>query len=369
MYKIELTYEQLINKLAPNRIINEQVLNNKKIFVKTPTGFSKINAVIEKSKCEIMRIIFENGSIYETSAEHLFSYKNNPINANLAEIVDSMSGPINISSKEIVANETVFDISIESPHWYISRDDGIIHHNSFFALGAAKHFLEQNPTGMVLLFESESAITKSMLVERGIDTKRFGVIPVATVQEFRNQALKIISNYEKDAKKDRQPLFFILDSLGMLSTAKEMTDSAEGNDTRDMTRAQLVKASFRVLTLRLGMANIPMFVTNHVYDAIGAGPYASKVQGGGCLVAGTLILMSDGTTKPIDEVSIGDLVMTHLGEPGQICDKFIFDNKDVYEIEFEDGSIIHCSGDHKFLIDNDWVEAKYLSEMTDCMVI
>lgn len=152
---------------------------------------------------------------------------------------------------------------------------------SFFALGAAKHFLEQNPTGIVILFESESAITKAMLTERNIDVNRFGVVPISTVQEFRTQSLKIIENYEKESPKDRLPLFFILDSLGMLSTIKEMTDSVEGSDTRDMTRAQLIKATFRVLTLRLGRANIPLIVTNHVYAAVGQGLYAGNVQSGG----------------------------------------------------------------------------------------
>ena len=44
---------------------------------------------------------------------------------------------------------------------------------------------------------------------------------------------------------------FVLDSLGMLSTTKEMEDTAV-KETRDMTRSQIVKSTFRVLTLKLG---------------------------------------------------------------------------------------------------------------------
>ena len=33
---------------------------------------------------------------------------------------------------------------------------------------------------------------------------------------------------------------------------------------------------------------------------------------------------------------------------------FVFDNKDVFEITFDDGTKIKCSGDHKFLIDGEW---------------
>ena len=63
---------------------------------------------------------------------------------------------------------------------------------------------------------------------------------------------------------------FVLDSLGMLSTEKEITDALNDKQVRDMTKSQLVKGAFRMLTLKLGQANIPMIVTNHTYDVIGA---------------------------------------------------------------------------------------------------
>ena len=65
-------------------------------------------------------------------------------------------------------------------------------------------------------------------------------------------------------------MMFVLDSLGMLSTTKEIEDTAEGKETKDMTRAQITKGAFRVLTLKLGRAKVPMIVTNHTYDVIGS---------------------------------------------------------------------------------------------------
>lgn len=38
---------------------------------------------------------------------------------------------------------------------------------TYFTLGVVNKFLEDNPDGGVIFFESESAITKQMLVERG----------------------------------------------------------------------------------------------------------------------------------------------------------------------------------------------------------
>ena len=139
---------------------------------------------------------------------------------------------------------------------------------TYFALGMVKNFLDSNPDAGVLYFESESAIPKELIVNRGIDPKRMVILPVVTIQEFRTQAIKILDAYlESDEQK---PMMFVLDSLGNLSTTKELTDTAAGSDTRDMTRSQVIKAAFRVLTLKLGRANVPLIVTNHTYDVIGA---------------------------------------------------------------------------------------------------
>ncbi len=185
---------------------------------------------------------------------------------------------------------------------------------TFFALGAAKGFQDKHPKGLVMIFESESALTKEMLKERGIDVKRCGIVPVTTVEEFRTMALKVVENHLKKTEKQRneEPLFLILDSMGMLSTNKELTDMAEGSATRDMTRAALLKAAWRALTLKLGHANVPMFVTNHVYDAIGQGPYAAQVQGGGTgavYAASTELRLSKAKEKDSDG-SVNGVVIT-----------------------------------------------------------
>ena len=151
---------------------------------------------------------------------------------------------------------------------------------TYFTLGVVSQFLKDNLDGGVIFFESESAITKKMLLERGIDLGRLVIVPVATVQQFRHQALLVLEKYMEDKETDRRPLLLCLDSLGMLSTTKEMTDSAEGKETKDMTRAAILKAAFRVLTLKLGRAKVPMVITNHTYDVIGS-MFPQKEMGGG----------------------------------------------------------------------------------------
>jgi RecA/RadA recombinase len=151
---------------------------------------------------------------------------------------------------------------------------------TYFSISIVSQFLHDNPDGIVLYFDSEQAVTSDMFKERNIDPSRVAVFPVATVEDFRHQVIQIVDNYEELNKKDKKPIMIVLDSLGMLSTAKEMIDTAEGKGTRDMTRAQMIKSTFRVLTLKLGQAGIPMILTNHTYDVIGS-MFPVKEMGGG----------------------------------------------------------------------------------------
>jgi len=180
---------------------------------------------------------------------------------------------------------------------------------TFFALGICKAFLDKDPEAGIIYFESESAISKDMIEARGIDSKRMVIVPVATVQEFRSQSIKILDKYIEQTEKNRKPLMFVLDSLGMLSTTKEMEDTAAGKETRDMTRSQIVKSTFRVLTLKLGKANIPMIMTNHTYDVIGS-MFPQKEMGGGSglkYAASSIIYLSKRKDKEGTEV-VGNII-------------------------------------------------------------
>ena len=180
---------------------------------------------------------------------------------------------------------------------------------TYFLMGIVKSFLDKDPPAGVIYFESESAITKSMVVDRGIDSKRMVVFPVTTVQEFRTQALKVLDGYLAQNESDRKPLFLCLDSLGMLSTTKEVEDTADGKETRDMTRAQVLKAAFRVLTLKLGRAKVPLVVTNHTYDVVGS-MFPQKEMGGGSglkYAASSIIYLSKRKEKDGTEV-IGNII-------------------------------------------------------------
>ena len=180
---------------------------------------------------------------------------------------------------------------------------------TYFSLAVVKNFLDNNLDGYCLYFDTEAAVTKTLLESRGIDTNRLVVVRVVTIEEFRSKALKAVDIYLKTDDENRKPCMFVLDSLGMLSTDKEITDTLNDKMVRDMTKSQLVKGAFRMLTLKLGQANIPLIVTNHTYDVIGSYIPTKEMGGGSGLkyAASTIIYLSKKKEKDGKDV-VGNII-------------------------------------------------------------
>ena len=180
---------------------------------------------------------------------------------------------------------------------------------TYFSLAVVKNFLDTNPDGYCLYFDTEAAVNKGLLESRGVDTTRLVVVNVVTIEEFRSKALKAVDIYLKKDEGDRKPCMFVLDSLGMLSTEKEIRDALDDKQVRDMTKSQLVKGAFRMLTLKLGQANIPLIVTNHTYDVIGSYVPTKEMGGGSGLkyAASTIIYLGKKKEKDKTEV-VGNII-------------------------------------------------------------
>tara|TARA_Y100000593_G_C4307578_1_gene336563 strand:- start:947 stop:1972 length:1026 start_codon:yes stop_codon:yes gene_type:complete len=180
---------------------------------------------------------------------------------------------------------------------------------TFITLSIAKNFLDQDEKNLVIYFESEGALTKDMIEERGLDINRIGLFPVATVEEFRTQCVRIIEN---SGKNDGKMMIF-LDSLGNLSTMKEMGDVAGGSDKRDMTRAPMIRGTFRTLALMLSKHNIPLILTNHTYDAVGSMFPKKEISGGGGIKYAASTIVTLGKRKNKDGTNvIGNIIKAKL---------------------------------------------------------
>jgi intein/homing endonuclease len=84
-----------------------------------------------------------------------------------------------------------------------------------------------------------------------------------------------------------------------------------------------------------------------------------------CFDEKTLVLTNDGY-KPMKDIKTGDKVLTmnektKQNEWNDVEELLEFDNdKEILEIEFENGETVICTEDHKFYINDQWVEAKDL---------
>jgi len=184
---------------------------------------------------------------------------------------------------------------------------------TYFSLAVVKNFLDTNPDGYCLYFDTEAAVNKGLLESRGIDTTRLVVVNVVTIEEFRGKALKAVDIYLKKSEDERKPCMFVLDSLGMLSTEKEINDALNDKQVRDMTKSQLVKGAFRMLTLKLGQAKIPLIVTNHTYDVIGSYVPTKEMGGGsGLKYAASTLSISQRKKRRMEKMSLVTLSKQRL---------------------------------------------------------
>lgn len=186
---------------------------------------------------------------------------------------------------------------------------------TFFVLGIIKAFLDKYPQAAVLYYDTEAAVTADMMTTRGIDTTRVLIAEPQTVQEFRTDVIRKIETYEKSKTKDSK-LMIVLDSLGMLSTSKEVQDIADGKDTRDMTRSQVIRGAFRTITLKLARSKIPMLITNHVYEVVGAYVPTKEISGGSGLkyAASSIAMLTKRKEKAsaTDSTVIGNTITVKM---------------------------------------------------------
>ena len=203
---------------------------------------------------------------------------------------------------------------------------------TFYAIGIAKNFLDNNPDGAVFYFDSEAAATGDLFKNRGLDANRVWHFPVDTIEEFRTQIIRILDNLLKTKEEDRQPLLIVLDSLGMLASSKELEDALADKQVRDMTKTQSIKSVFRIITSKLGKLKVPMIVTNHTYKTMNMYGDQSEMGGGSGLkyAASTIMYLSKSKEKDGTDV-VGNIIKVKANksrftkENSQVATRLFFD--------------------------------------------
>jgi RecA/RadA recombinase len=239
------------------------------------------------------------------------------------------------------------------------------HFKTSFALLMASAYLKKHSDACLMFYDSEFGSPQSYFESFGIDTKRVLHIPIKNIEELK---FDIVNQLEQMERKDK--VIIVIDSVGNLASKKELEDAMNEKSVADMTRAKALKGLFRMVTPYLTMKNICLLAINHTYLEIGLFP--KSIVSGGCVAAGTLITLPDGTTKPVEDFIAGDTVQT-LDGPREVTavwnpDTLEEGEPECYEVTFDDGYTVVCSDKHKFLINDQWVEAKDLTVGQDCKV-
>lgn len=363
MKKLKMTYKELHELMSADP--------DNEYYVKTPSGYSLVNASIKKLS-DTYTIEFSNGYVITVGDKHAFmDVDGNAVTAedlSPGHEIQTISGSVlKVTARyNFKENQEVYDISIDAPHWYTNsmESGGIIHHNTMLMLLCAAAFLRDEPEGVVVFYDNEFGASSDYFESLGIDTDRVFHIPFMHIEDLKFDMVKKLEAFDR---KDK--VMIIIDSIGNAASKKEVEDAKDEKSVADMTRAKAIKSLWRIVTPYLTMKDIPCITVNHVYSSQ-TGLYASTVVSGGCVVEGTKIKTPTGL-KAVEDFEIGDKVLTLNGENEvtHVWDPETLEegNPECYEIEFEDGYTVICSAKHKFLLAKDkWVEAKDLITGMDC---
>lgn len=148
------------------------------------------------------------------------------------------------------------------------------HFKTMFSLLMAKTYMDKYPDAPMIFYDCEFGSPRSYFDSIGIDASRVLHVPIINMEEFKFDCIQQLEQLERG---DR--LIIVVDSLGNMSSKKEMDDALEGKSVADMSRAKQMKSIFRMITPYLNLLDIPMVAVNHVYDSTGL--YPTKIVSGG----------------------------------------------------------------------------------------
>lgn len=253
-------------------------------LTETPDGWQKVGDLYEKNERNIHLVETSENNISRVSADHLFETSKGWMKTKditIGDLILTKKGFRSVIKNDIISNEKVYDWEILHPnhrYWV----NGMSSHNtgkSFFCLNVVR---EAQKIGYDIIYcDTEGAIDKSSAAKFGIDLNKIRYQPIQTVSQFQTFVSNVLSMVKKaKGEGDNPKILIVLDSLGMLSTDKELADAVKGHNAADMgAKAKELRKLFRVITLDLTAAKIPLICTNHVYA--GGGYLPTKESSGG----------------------------------------------------------------------------------------
>jgi RecA/RadA recombinase len=174
---------------------------------------------------------------------------------------------------------------------------------TFLALSIVKN--AQDMGYFPIYYDTEGAIDIDFVKRLGVDTKKFRIENIGTIEEFATLGAKLneaIADIKKSGKTPPK-IMVVLDSLGNLTSLKEKTDTTSGSEKRDMTKQQAVRRMFRVVGNDFAKNGVPFIICGHVYEKIGSYIPGKEVSGGGGVKYNSSIIFMLTKSKLTDKDS------------------------------------------------------------------
>lgn len=296
---IKIRFGKLFEKLGiADANYEKDNINTREIYVKTPTGeLVQVSGFVRKRVTNMVRVELHDGTVFRCSDRHIVLANGSPTFISETKVVDTVSGLKKIVEMTNLGEDDAYDIGIPAPHLYVTPN-GVIHHNTYLCLELVKS--AQKAGYFVVLYDSEFANNdKQDMIKRGIDPDMLLWVGIDTVESLKTAVLRQLEDINPGEK-----VAMMIDSIGNLSTSKEVNDATEGKEVRDMTRAQQLKALFRTCTLKAGVKKVPMFIVNHVYADIGG--YGNAIGGGtGSVYMSSIIVELSKAQDKVDDEIVG----------------------------------------------------------------
>ena len=149
------------------------------------------------------------------------------------------------------------------------------HFKSALAFNMIASYLKKHEDSVCIFYDSEHGVSLEGLNSMGVDTDRVVHIPIASIEDIKQDMTNQLANIETGEK-----VIFLIDSLGMLASTKEAKDALEGKVSVDMTKAKELGSLARLITPPLAQKKLTCIAINHVYQDISS-MYGGKINSGG----------------------------------------------------------------------------------------
>lgn len=200
----------------------------------------------------------------------------------MASIIERMLKAGSVSGAAVMSESSIFEeknpVVTELPVLNIafsgSIDGGLVSgltviagesktFKSATSLYCMKAYLDKYPDAVAIFYDSEFGISKTYIQTFGIDPSRVIHIPVEHIEMLKFDMTKKLEDLKKG-----DHVFFLVDSIGQISSRKEVDDAIDEKSVADMSRAKALRSLLRLVTIQLAKKDLPCIMVNHVYKTL-----------------------------------------------------------------------------------------------------